>query len=106
MCYLLQDGQFYYFINTIFASLAGVVSVSPVSPIYQSAFTWPAFAIEAIMTCKVFRAMILRSLHPARNGNVSFGAAKAHTTAMSIIELDTFLDLRIRTMSTEREQIW
>ncbi|KZP10680.1 hypothetical protein FIBSPDRAFT_937905 [Athelia psychrophila] len=101
-----RDGQFYYCVSSItvcFALLPAIIAVSSVHPIYQAIFAVPANAIEIIMTCKVFRAMIIRSLHAAQNVDMSLALAEACTTAMSIIELDTCLELRIRTMNTERD---
>lgn len=46
---------------------AAVIVVSPVSPIFQAIFTVPATVTESIMTCKVFRDMILRSLSTDQN---------------------------------------
>ncbi|KZP10668.1 hypothetical protein FIBSPDRAFT_200710 [Athelia psychrophila] len=99
MRHLLQDGQFYYCITMFFTVLAAVIAVSPVGPIYQTIFAVPAFAIEIIMTCKIFRAMLLRSLRLVEN--VPAAQAEVYTTAMSIFEADTSMELRIRTMNTE-----
>lgn len=116
MRHILQDGQFYYSyvvilvtafcgfkgnvssITIFFTLLAAVTVVSPVGPIYQVAFMVPAFAMELIMTCKVFRATILRSLDRAQSIDIDLSAARmeAHTTAMSIFELDTVLEHRLR----------
>lgn len=126
MRHLLQDGKIYYryvavvfttpcsvehnvsSITILFTLLAATIAVSPASTIYRAIFSVPAFAIEAFMTCKVFRAMILRSFHHIQNVNSPVAPVEAratHTTAMSIFELDTFLELRIRTTSTEREHV-
>ncbi|KZP23345.1 hypothetical protein FIBSPDRAFT_952144 [Athelia psychrophila] len=105
MRHLLHDGQIYYSITILFTLLAAVVAVSPVHPIYQGIFSIPAFTIETLMTCKIFRAMILRSLHPIQDDNLPMAPAEARTTAISIFELDTVLELRIRTTSTGREQV-
>ncbi|KZP23716.1 hypothetical protein FIBSPDRAFT_1013563 [Athelia psychrophila] len=106
MRHLLQDGQFYYFITMFFTLLAAVIAVSAVSPIYQAIFSVPAYAIEVIMTCKIFRAMILRSLDRAQDVDINLSAvpAESSTTAMSIFELDTVLEHRIRTMNIEYER--
>ncbi|KZP12863.1 hypothetical protein FIBSPDRAFT_1049789 [Athelia psychrophila] len=106
MRHLLQDGQKYYGITTLFTLLAAVLAVSPVNPVYQTMFPAPAFAVETVMACQVFRAMILRSLRPVQNVDSSVASAEAHTTGMSIFELDTSLELRIRTTNTEHEQVW
>ncbi|KZP31643.1 hypothetical protein FIBSPDRAFT_944714 [Athelia psychrophila] len=106
MRHLLQDSQFYYFITMFFNLLAAITAVSPISPIYQAIFSVPAYAIEVVMTCKVFRAMILRSLDRAQDVDINLSAvpAEARTTATSIFELDTVLEHRIRTMNIEYEQ--
>ncbi|KZP12873.1 hypothetical protein FIBSPDRAFT_936683 [Athelia psychrophila] len=103
MRHLLQDGQKYYGITVLFILIAVVIAVSPVNPIYKPMSLAPAFAIETVMTCKVFRAMILRSLHPIQAIDLSVAPAEAHTTAMSIFELDTVMELRIRRTNTEHE---
>ncbi|KZP18409.1 hypothetical protein FIBSPDRAFT_1046273 [Athelia psychrophila] len=76
---LLQEGQLYYLYVPVFVTVlpifegnvfstnlvaifsAAIIAVSPVGPIYQAIFTVPATVTETIMTCKVFRAMVLRS---------------------------------------------
>ncbi|KZP15765.1 hypothetical protein FIBSPDRAFT_703983, partial [Athelia psychrophila] len=55
MRHLLQDGQRYYGITILFNLLAAVIAISPVNPIYQAGLAVPSFAIETLMTCKVFR---------------------------------------------------
>lgn len=92
-------------VTILFSLLAAVIGVSPVDPNYKAFFSMPALAIETLMTCQVFRSMILRSLRPIQNVNLPVASVGARTTAMSIFELDTFMELRIRTMSTEREQV-
>ncbi|KZP10683.1 hypothetical protein FIBSPDRAFT_1051179 [Athelia psychrophila] len=91
----LQDGQFYYF--TVIASmlLAAILAVEPtVSPIYQAVFTIPAIAIESNMVCRMFRAMIIRSLDVDLNGPLA-------PAEVSGFELDTALELDIRTRDVE-----
>ncbi|KZP03765.1 hypothetical protein FIBSPDRAFT_941359 [Athelia psychrophila] len=113
MRHLLKDAQKYYgikrnvsSITILFTLLSAVIAVLPVNPIYQAIALAPAIAVETVMTCKVFRSMILRSLHPIQNVKLSKAPAEARTTAMSIFELDTFMELRIRRTNTEHEQVW
>lgn len=89
-----------------FTLLSAIIAVSPVGAIYQAIFTEPGYVIEVIMTCKIFRAMILRSLDRDQNvdTNLSLAPAEARTTATSIFELDTVLEHRIRTMNIGYEQ--
>lgn len=47
--------------NISFMLVACIIALAPVEPIYQGVFTVPAAAIETVMTCKVFRTMILNS---------------------------------------------
>ncbi|KZP07934.1 hypothetical protein FIBSPDRAFT_762152 [Athelia psychrophila] len=103
MRHILQDGHIYYSITIFFSLLVAVLAVAPVGPIYQAAPTLPAFVIEVTMTCRVFRAMILRSLDRAQPIDVNLPTAQAgaRTTAMSLFELDTVLEHRIRTMNID-----
>lgn len=119
MRHILQDGQIYYLcvailvtpfcgfglnfpsITVFFTLLAAIIAVLPVSPIYQASFPLPGVVMEMIMTCKVFRAMILRPLHSVQNVNVSAAPVEASTTAMTTFEFDTVLEHRIRTMNIE-----
>ncbi|KZP21461.1 hypothetical protein FIBSPDRAFT_1044183 [Athelia psychrophila] len=105
MRHLLWDGQMYFSITILFTLLAAIVAISPVNPIYQGISSMPAFAMESLMTCQVFRAMILRSLRPTEDVKFSMAPAEACTTATSLYELDTFLELRIRTTSIGHEQV-
>ncbi|KZP09533.1 hypothetical protein FIBSPDRAFT_759778 [Athelia psychrophila] len=101
MRHILQDGHIYYSITIFFSLLSAVLAIAPVGPIYQAVPTLPAFVIEVTMTCRVFRAMILRSLDRAQTGDVNLPTAQAgaRTTAMSLFKLDTVLEHRIRTMT-------
>lgn len=76
---LLHDGQAYYLYvtppfpaphglrprfrstNLVATLAAATIALAPVGPVYQAIFTVPATATEAIMTCSVFRAMVLRA---------------------------------------------
>ncbi|KZP07931.1 hypothetical protein FIBSPDRAFT_992785 [Athelia psychrophila] len=106
MRHVLQDGQIYYCITIFFSLLAAVLAVAPVGPIYQAAFTLPGFVMEVTMACRVFHAMILRSLDRAQTVDVNLPTAQAgaRTTAMSLFELDTVLEHRIRTMNIDDEK--
>lgn len=78
----------------IFMLFAAVSSTSPkINPIFQLVSAIPAAVMESNMACKVFRAMILRSL--------DVDQAEPHSTLSRGIELDTSLELRARTIDIE-----
>ncbi|KZP30922.1 hypothetical protein FIBSPDRAFT_849929 [Athelia psychrophila] len=118
MRHLLNDGHAYYlyvfaispvsygikrtiFSTTIFFILfAAIITVSSqTGPTIRASFSITAFAIETNMTCKIFRAMILRSVDV--DHNVFLTPVETHTTATSF-EL-TALELQTQTPD-EREQ--
>jgi len=90
--HLLQDGQVYYFTTVGLGLLAGIMALLPVSPVLKSAFCPPALAIETVMTCKVFRSMILRSLYDERELDFT---AQPNTSRTFVIELDTRISTEI-----------
>lgn len=91
--------------TTIFFSLLAAIITIPaqVDPIYQAVFTIPATAIETIMACKVFRAMILRSVVVDHH---VFPAPADLTciSATSVFEL-TVLQHQTQTADIERDQV-
>ncbi|KZP15548.1 hypothetical protein FIBSPDRAFT_1048057 [Athelia psychrophila] len=104
MRHILRDGQLYYITVIAFMLLAAIMAVLPqASPVYQAAFTIPPFAMESNMVCKMFRAMIIRSLDIDPNGALSL--AEACTNAMSSFEHATTLELDTRVMNVDLEQI-
>lgn len=85
MRYLLRDGHIYYFTTIFFTLLACIISVMPqFGPIFRTSFTVPAFVIETIMACKVFRAVILRSDH-----TVAVAPTETSTLELTILERQT-----------------
>ncbi|KZP12531.1 hypothetical protein FIBSPDRAFT_984897, partial [Athelia psychrophila] len=104
MRHLLQDGMSYYFTTIFFSLLAAIITIpAQVDPIYQAVFTIPATAIETIMACKVFRAMILRSVVVDHH---VFPAPADLTciSATSVFEL-TVLQHQTQTADIERDQV-
>ncbi|KZP18407.1 hypothetical protein FIBSPDRAFT_792065 [Athelia psychrophila] len=99
---LLQDGQLYYFITIVSVLSAAVIALLPVGIIYKAAFTVPAVVTETIMTCKVFRAMLIRSL--SINQNVSVAPAESHLndTEMGLV---TSVDLQNRLTCIEQDEV-
>lgn len=83
--------------------------MSPVGPIFQAIFTVPATIIETIMTCKMFRAMILRSFDIHSQNSTSGDLAGAPTQDdETVIELNMSLDLerlQMRMVGIERERV-
>lgn len=69
--------------------------MASVSPVFQLVWTIPPVAIETNMTCKVFRAMALRSTHGKRDDSMS---VEAWTTELSIRELEA---LELQTQMTD-----
>lgn len=67
---------------------AAIIALSPVGPIYQAIFTVPAAIVETIMTCKVFRAMILRSLDVDDNVSAARAELYANATATELVALE------------------
>ncbi|KZP13009.1 hypothetical protein FIBSPDRAFT_1049715 [Athelia psychrophila] len=96
--------------NLVATLLAAIIAMSPVGPIYQAIFTVPATVTETIMTCKVFRAMFLRSFE-VHDQNITSGYSAGACTHKegTAIELSMPLDLehlQTRTASgIEREQV-
>ncbi|KZP10708.1 hypothetical protein FIBSPDRAFT_962904 [Athelia psychrophila] len=83
---LLHDGQLYYCTTVIVTLFAAIVAVSPPhSPLSPTAFTIPAIAVETNMACKVFRAMILRTVDIEQNEST----AEAECT-LTAVELDAW----------------
>ncbi|KZP13031.1 hypothetical protein FIBSPDRAFT_960963 [Athelia psychrophila] len=122
MRHVLQDGQLYYvyvpvlisvlgnlnetIISTVcaFMLLAAIMAVLPhASPVYQAAFTIPPFAMESNMVCKMFRAMIIRSLEFDPRGCLSL--SEACTNAMTSFEQETTLELNTRVMVVDSEDV-
>lgn len=71
-----------------------------VSPVFQLIWVVPALSIETNMTCKVFRAMALRSADGKQNSFVP--PVEAWTTGVSVRELETS-EPQIQTMDIELE---
>ncbi|KZP10696.1 hypothetical protein FIBSPDRAFT_201061 [Athelia psychrophila] len=104
MRHVLQDGQLYYVTVMAFMLLAAIVAVLPhASPIYQAAFMIPPFAMESNMVCKMFRAMIIRSLEFDPDGCLSL--SEACTNAMTSFEREASLELNTRVMAVDPEEV-
>ncbi|KZP04066.1 hypothetical protein FIBSPDRAFT_1054923 [Athelia psychrophila] len=104
MRHVLQDGQLYYVTVCAFMLLAAIMAVLPhASPVYQAAFTIPPFAMESNMVCKMFRAMIIRSLEFDPRGCLSL--SEACTNAMTSFEQETTLELNTRVMVVDSEDV-
>lgn len=105
MRHLLQEGQLYYvFVSlliiamydlnaktlsttVVFALAAAILSVAmaPFSPDFQMVWGVPALAIETNMTCRVFRAMIMRSID--RDQDCPAAPVEAWTLELQTLEL-------------------
>ncbi|KZP25765.1 hypothetical protein FIBSPDRAFT_366654 [Athelia psychrophila] len=99
---LLLDGQLYYCTTLTFLLVAAIVAGLPVGAIYQAIYAVPAISMETIMTCKVFRAMILRSLDAEKNMPMALAEP---LNATLVYECDTAF-MELRPMDHQREHIW
>ncbi|KZP10686.1 hypothetical protein FIBSPDRAFT_962882 [Athelia psychrophila] len=104
MRHLLQDGQLYYFVTLIFMLLAAVMAGDiRVGPILQVIFTVPSGVVETILTCKVFRDMILRSLDTGLTSGAKTSTYTG-TYGTSTGERDQSLEMQTRMTHRNSEQ--
>lgn len=76
-----------------------IIIVSPqINPSIQTAFAIATLVLESIMACKVFRAMILRSIDREESSHLS--QVGSNRNAMFGFGLDTTVELH------ELEQVW
>ncbi|KZP07125.1 hypothetical protein FIBSPDRAFT_965911 [Athelia psychrophila] len=82
---ILQDGQFYYFVNITITISAAVVVMLPINDGWRFTLSEPALSLESAMACRVFRRVLLR---PA---DAEVGPSTSATVQMTTIMEDSDL---------------